>query len=233
MKTHNYEMFKFFRLNRRIYDSITKTIIESIKEIGYIESKPIIVTKDMYIIDGQHRYEACKKLKLPIFYEICNVDTAKAMILLNKCQKVWKLLDYIESWSAAGIDCYKKLLEFEKKYKLGISNTILICIGSTGTSKRRSDCIRKGEIFDINPKKEEIALFIFSCKTYLPFWKSKIFVHSVVTLFAKTTDKNRKKVLDNIQSLRQQALVVNYLSYYENILNKNNRKNDETRISLF
>ena len=39
------------------------------------------------------------------------------------------------------------------------------------------------------------------------------------------------KVLNKIQSLRQQATVVDYLAFYENILNRY-KKNDDKRICL-
>jgi len=229
MKTQNYEMFDFMTSNRNLNNGLIERLIKSINEIGYIESRPILVNESMVIIDGQHRFEACKRIGLPIYYEISNVDMNKAMIALNMNQQIWRLEDYITSWANQGKQCYKELLAFEEKYKLGTSNAIAILKGSKSGS---SNGIRAGLEFEVNPKKDEIAEFILKCKPFLPFYKNKNFVYSVEVLFRKTTVKNCNKVLDKIQPLRQQALLADYLSFYENILNRY-KKNDDDRISLF
>ena len=86
MKTKNYEMFEYMDSNRKINAGLVERLVKSIKEIGYIESRPIIVNEDMVVIDGQHRLEACKRLGIPVIYQVSNVDMSKAMIALNTNQ---------------------------------------------------------------------------------------------------------------------------------------------------
>ena len=229
MKTFNYEMFGFMQTNRDLRDSHIEHLMSSITELGYITALPVIVDESMIIIDGQHRFEACKRLGIPIYYEVSYVDKEKAKISLNMNQRIWRLEDYIGSWAKSGKQCYIELLEFENRYKLGISNSIVICHAMNG---RRANDIRKGKEFIVNPKRHEIAQFIFNCKPYFSFYKNKNFISSIERLFAKTSIKNVNKVFDRIQPLKQQVSVSDYLSIYENYLNRY-KKNDDERISLF
>jgi hypothetical protein len=228
METTNYGMFKFMPTNRRINQKLVDRLISSIKKIGYIKSRPVIINKAGVIIDGQHRYWACKQLGLPIYYEIEKVDMNKAMLELNMNQSVWKLTEYVESWANYDIECYKRLLEFDRTYKLGISNSIKII---KGLGHDNGKDIREGKDFKINTNSEEIADFIIKCKPFIHFYKNGSFVHSVLVLFKKTDAKSRKKILDNMASVRMQASVNNYLIVFENIINKHNR-NAAERVTL-
>jgi len=228
MKTTKYEMFRLMPNNRSINNALVKSLVKSIQEIGYIEARPVIVDSSFTIIDGQHRFEACKQLGLPIVYDISDVDANKAMIALNASQRVWALANYIESFANAGIECYAQVLEFENTYKLGMSNAITICI--TGRANY-AHFIKEGKEFITNPNKQAVALFLLQCKNWIGFYKAHKFVTAVTALFAKTTPENCRKVLDNIASLSEQPNHVSYLRCFENILNKNIRK-AQNRVSL-
>lgn len=219
MKTLDYSIFKFMASNRGINEGLVKRLITSIKKIGYIEGKPIIVNQDMVIVDGQHRFEACKRLQLPIHYSISNVSSEEAMIHLNMNQQIWRLEDYIHSWANRGKQVYKDLIEFEKQYKLGTSNNLVIF----RTSTRKADDVRNGVEFNVNPKAHNIATFILDCKPFLPYYANKVFVQSVVILFKNCNEKQIEKVKNKIFGVKQQAKVIDYLSIYENILNKYNK----------
>jgi hypothetical protein len=213
--------------NRILSNGLIQRLIKSINEIGYVTAKPIIVNESMVIIDGQHRFEACKQLGLPIYYEISNIDMNKAMISLNMNQQIWRLQDYVNSWAKNGIDCYQQLMDFEEKYHLGMSNAIVIC----RTNRLVPNDIRSGKIFVVNSKNHMIANFIINCRPYFSFYKDKCFVQSVEALYRKTSVENCNKVFSKIQPLKQQVSIVNYISFYENILNRY-KKNDENRIVL-
>lgn len=224
METYNYSIFKYIDTNRKINNSLVQKLIVSIQSIGYIKARPIIVDKNMTIIDGQHRFEACKRLNIPIHYETSSVDMTKAMIALNMNQQIWKLNEYVESYAKQGIYCYKYVLTFERKYKLGMTNSICICLGS---GYQISTKIRNGVEFEINPNANLIANFLIKCKNFLPFYKHSKFVQSIESLFKKTTLENCNKVFEKIQPLRQQSKITDYLSYYENILNRYKRSTDK------
>jgi len=66
--TYDYEIFKRMRGNRILNNSHVKNLVKSMKE-KYLP-QPILVNKDMEIIDGQHRFAAAEELNLPIHYLI-------------------------------------------------------------------------------------------------------------------------------------------------------------------
>ncbi len=228
MKTKNYEMFEYMDSNRKINAGLVERLVKSIKEIGYIESRPIIVNEDMVVIDGQHRLEACKRLGIPVIYQVSNVDMSKAMIALNMNQQIWRLSDYIDSYATQGKKCYKYILDFENKYKLGISNSIIICLNDYS---HRANDIRIGKEFTINPESNNIAKFIINCKSYFDFYKSQKFAHSVMLLHKYASKSDVNKVFEKIQSLRQLVKTSDYLNYYENIINRY-KKNSELKVVL-
>ena len=50
--------------NRAINQRQVERLMDSIKKHGFIESIPILVDPNGYVIDGQHRLEACKRLSI-------------------------------------------------------------------------------------------------------------------------------------------------------------------------
>lgn len=68
MMTNNYDLFKFMEGNRKLSSTNLNQIISSMKEKQLVI--PITVNEKFEIIDGQHRYEACKYLKLPVYFII-------------------------------------------------------------------------------------------------------------------------------------------------------------------
>lgn len=227
MKTTNYDLFSFMPNNRKIVKGLLNRIIESINKMGYLESRPIIINELFVIIDGQHRFMACKILGLPIFYAIENVDINEAMILLNKNQLIWRLQDYVNSWAENGIECYIELNKYENEFHFGTSNNLIIF---NGNSNNNAEKIRSGKPIKVSPQRYEIASYILKCKESIPFYKTKTFVNAVQILFKKVDYDMRYKVLDKIQTVKQQTNVSDYLTIFENILNKG--KHADNKISL-
>ena len=124
MTTTDYSKFQFLDYNRTVVPKRVQNIIESITKIGYVKSEPILVDENYFIIDGQHRFMACKELGLPIHYEYkeLDIDNKEAMLLLNKNQQIWRLEDYAQSWAKEGIAFYLEYICFENLYKLGATN---------------------------------------------------------------------------------------------------------------
>jgi hypothetical protein len=49
----------------------------------------------MYIVDGQHRLEACRELKIPVYYIIDEKAQEDDLIHLNTVRSNWTLPDYV------------------------------------------------------------------------------------------------------------------------------------------
>lgn len=221
MITKDYSLFKFFPGNRPINETHVDSIVKSIKEIGYMKHSKIVCTEEMAIIDGQHRYAACMKLGLPINYEIEDLPVDKAMVLLNKNQKSWKLSDYVNLHAGNGIKCYQTLIEFEEKYGLGYSNSIRVCFikASTGNT------IREGKEFELNEKRLEIVEFLREAGQFVSYWRNSKFVLAVLTAYTKLEDEDIEKLRISIGTIPQQPNTEAFLSIFENIINRSRKTN--------
>ena len=192
--------------------------MESIQDIGYIHGKTIIVDRDMNVIDGQHRLEACKRLSLPIYYMISTSDPQKTIIQLNAQQVGWKMNDYIQSWAGTGVKCYQDLIAFEQLHHLGITNSLLVLFDSSVDTADIKN-IKIGKKFKINPKADEIVAFIQACNL-APYYKSSYFIKALVKVFKLANNKQLEKIKQNIVSLPQQATAAAYVAAFENIVNR-------------
>lgn len=225
METRDYSKFKFLSENREIKKANVEKIKASVKEWGIIPGRPILIDGDGNIVDGQHRFIAYKELGRPIPYEVINGNVIQKTMALNSNQTQWKLQDYINSYAEQGIDCYRKLVKFEEKYKFGISASMYICFGFKATSTG----IRNGKQFLYLDDAEGMALFIESIKG-VSYSRTKRFIYAMIVLYAKTTFKQRELVKANILSVPQFAKVSDYLIAFENIINY--KKRGENRIKL-
>lgn len=218
LKTKDYDKFHKFDFNRGINNGLVNRLMESIKEIGYMPGKPIIVDKKMNIIDGQHRFTACVNLGIEVEYVITDVDPHTAIIKLNADQVNWKMIDYVNSWAQQGVKCYEHLLDFEERRGLGITNSVTILF-STNHDSSEMQRIKAGYKFQINPKAETIAAFIAHCKD-VPYYKSSYFIRAVVRLFRLANEEQIEKVKNGIISLPQQPTAAAYLAAFENLANR-------------
>lgn len=73
-KSYDYDKFKFVKYNRNICQKNLAKLIKLNEERGRFHLFPIVVDKELNIIDGQHRYEASKQLSVPIHYVIDTED---------------------------------------------------------------------------------------------------------------------------------------------------------------
>jgi len=226
METKDYSKFKFAKENRKTKKALVEKLKNSMSKHGFISGRPILITEDWVIVDGQNRFEAAKELGIGLHYDFLKGDHVEKMIDLNSSQSNWSLQDYINSYAMQNIDCYRKMVKFEEKHKLGPTNNISICIGAQINSKQ----IRDGKEFEVNPQSEEIAEFIFDCENVVPYFKNKEFVRSLVVLFKKTNEKQRETVRLNLIAVPMLAKVGDYLVCYENILNR--RKKESQKVKL-
>lgn len=74
-ETKEYEKFTFLSTNRPVQRNHVNKLKKSLSEYGFLESQPITVTEDYKILDGQHRFIACKEMGIPIKY--VKIDTKK------------------------------------------------------------------------------------------------------------------------------------------------------------
>lgn len=127
---HDYNKFKFLDgKNREPNERQINILMASIKELDLTMARPIM-THDWRILDGQHRFLACRNLNLPIYYlpleNLSEAEVYKALHLLNSNAKNWQSKDYINLYSSLSetnpdFEDYDYLKWFINEYKVSPS----------------------------------------------------------------------------------------------------------------
>jgi len=136
-QTIDYSLFKFSKANRKsLNETHIEKLVRSIRLNGYMHAFPIIVTPDLLVVDGQHRFNACRRLNLPIFYVIQNKKMEYILPLINNTQLKWNIVDWINYYAQNGNENYKLFQAFCTKYSFPPNSGIIILFkGRTGGSQ--------------------------------------------------------------------------------------------------
>lgn len=221
METRNYDKFSFYENNRKIYPAHVKNIVKSIERIGYIKNSSILVSSNHKIIDGQHRFMACKELNIPVYYEYSENESSHVILALNEAQQHWKLVDYVHLHASMGLKFYQELERFEEIHKIGMSNALVILSGSVGFSSRE---VQSGKEYPIFSRHSEILEFLFMAKEYISFWRNSKFVRAVIKIHYECSLRDIAKLKDKCMLFTPQVSHQDYLVMFENILNRSKKK---------
>lgn len=229
-KTLEYSWFKTIKENRPVLESWVVKLMESIVAIGFIYGRAIIVTTEGFIIDGQHTFEACKRLGLPIYYQVVKGDYTDIMIKLNTFTHKWQLAEFIDLWAGKGKEDYVRLKEFMVTHKVTANYALNILMGRPGG--RDGLKYKAGDPFVANPKAEEIMKFLHDCKPYHNFSTKVNFTRAVTIIFSKVSEKKIAKLKRKIGAIPEQASTSDYLKLFENIINKGSHENERIHLII-
>lgn len=112
LSTTDYSIFKSIEANRDILPGHVSNLVDKIQKRNLLDVNPMLLTSDLFIIDGQHRLEAARLLGVPIYYVISDRLTTQDISILNTSKKLWKLTDYLNFYMISGKEEYKKLSKF-------------------------------------------------------------------------------------------------------------------------
>ena len=114
LTTTDYTIFKRLKGNREVEPRRVTMLMNSIKQIGWV-SNPIIVNDKMEIIDGQGRFEALKRLGMPVEYHVVNKAGLDECRVMNNRMRKWNTDNYVDSYAETGVTDYqriKQLMEY-------------------------------------------------------------------------------------------------------------------------
>lgn len=179
-----------------------RRIADSMRQRNLMPYQPVITNEEMYVIDGQHRIEAAKMLKIDVhFIIIPNVDLA-TIRLLNANMKAWTARDFVESYSKTGNAHYTALLQFIDHYKIPLTAAAQILTDSLITlgGGKISTTIRNGsfEIKDLDGARKLMDFL----KEIEPFtdagvWRAREFMKAIVMLTKR--GMKQKQLLDRFK----------------------------------
>jgi hypothetical protein len=220
--TRDYFAFTFYESNRDL--SRTKAnldlIIKSMSKYGYLPGKPIMVSTDFKIIDGQHRFVAAKRLGLPIRFVVVDLFSTEAeelIPILNAAQRDWLTADYVWHYAKKRVPCYMYLQDFKERHHIEMAATVRICINKYAPGK----IVRQGIEFKPYGKAENIANFLTNARQHIDHWNRSYFINAVIMMYHRIDNERLiNKLADNIIRVTPQASPNDYLAVFENIINK-------------
>lgn len=128
--TTDYSRFKQNPHNRPLNPDHVKKLVEAIQKKDLLSCNPIIVDRDMYVIEGQHRLKAAELLEKPIYYIINEESQDEDIILMNSTRKNWGLENYCKFYINKGNINYKNIKEYSVLYDVSLN--VLLNMGIAG-----------------------------------------------------------------------------------------------------
>tara|TARA_R110002167_G_scaffold248456_1_gene454457 strand:+ start:31 stop:771 length:741 start_codon:yes stop_codon:yes gene_type:complete len=141
-----YGDFKFLKGNRDINEKKVNKIIDSIQidGIDILKYSPIIVDKELKILDGQHRFYVSKKLGRPVFYVIVEDFGIKGVTRINSNSSNWKVKDFLNSFIDMKFEAYIKINELMKSHRATPLLIGALLHESTAYMKQQKDTFNDG-----------------------------------------------------------------------------------------
>jgi hypothetical protein len=139
--TKDYSIFKEFNSNRELDPKHVNRLVRAITKKNLLCMNPIIVDKQMRVIDGQHRLAAAQLLNVEIFY--IESDAAREDIsVLNSNQKNWNAMDYINYFTIEKVSSFLSLSALINHYPDMAVSALLSLSNSEG--KRSLEQLKSG-----------------------------------------------------------------------------------------
>ena len=177
--TTDYFLFKILNGNRTINMAHLHNLRKSI--VNNFLFTVIIVNEKYEIIDGQHRFQIIKELKLPLNYIVCEGYGLKEVHSLNQNSRSWDAEDFMNGYADMGIDDYIAYRTFKKKYGIGHQETMTV-LGGKSYGHLKSD-FAEG-LFKIKSlvEAEKTMQTIFRVEPYYSGFKRRTFVNAMFQL---------------------------------------------------
>lgn len=124
----DYRKFKFIEANRDLNEHHVKEIMKEIQNKDLRDEAPVKVSKRYELMEGQHTFASCERLKLPVKY-IFSKMTVDDIGRYNGSQKQWTSPQVLNHYCVRGFEDYLILNDFYKKYKYPISTLLVLLSG--------------------------------------------------------------------------------------------------------
>lgn len=172
LETSDYTQFKKHPANRDVDEKSIDRLAEAIQKKNLLKSHPVVVDKEFYIIDGQHRIEACKKLQIPVTFIVDETITPEDMITLNTNSKSWNMDNFLNFYVSKGKQDYILLDQFIHREKFPINIALRLLNGNRNGSFYKD--YKDGNYKFPNPKElEEVLLKQLQINQVINYVKTK------------------------------------------------------------
>ncbi|MDQ5930912.1 MAG: hypothetical protein QG674_76 [Patescibacteria group bacterium] len=186
-QTHQYNAITRLQENRDLNEAHVHALMQSFQKDGYLFTI-LYLNENLEMIDGQHRFEAAKRLHLPVFFIICPGWSIKEVAILNVNSKNWTMEDFMNTHAKSGNMNYVTFKDFFDNHQFDITTCQMILFGrrTGGAASSTNDEFRSGKMIltDTDAKVgRRKAEMIEELKDFHPLaWKSRNFVEAILKI---------------------------------------------------
>jgi hypothetical protein len=229
LESNNYARFELTAFNRDAEK--TKLLEKSMLKHGWIDACPLHVVRTaegkLLIKQGHHRFNAARKLGIPIKYVECNDEAT--IHELEKTTKHWNLADYLTSYCRVGLPEYIKVREFCDDTGISIPPAVSMLGGHSAGSGNFQEAFKDGTY---KTKKEcghaecVKSIILHFKKHSVKFYNAALLVQAVSKIaWLEALDiaqfKSKVKLYHGIMEKR--ANLEQYLDMLEELYNRQSR----------
>lgn len=220
--TRDYDKFSFIESNRVLNKGHVANLETAFEDYGNLTRvQPILVNEKFQIIDGQHRFLACKDMGVPIYFtQIPGLGIAEARSM-NILHSSWNMDDYARSYALEGDPNYQKYLRIREDY--GFGHSIVLVYALNDQSHGAFAKFRRGEFVLADEKGTRERLnALAEIGMLVPFVNRKEFAMAILKAI-KLEGYDQKRMLKKLELhnnlLEERAHVSDYLRLLETIYN--------------
>ena len=197
MSTKKYDDFKLMKGNRKLNKVNYAKLVKSINEEQLII--PILVNEKMEIIDGQHRFAACKDLNKPVYFFIINGYGIDQVKRANAVSSNWIKEDYLEMFIEEENKEYIEFKGIRERYDISISNLLKVFAKTQNKQVARISMEFEDGQFTLE-NKEKVIEFLTSLEDFNFFkgYKTTQFITAFLKLFFKE-DYSHTKMKERLE----------------------------------
>jgi hypothetical protein len=222
-ETIEYDVFERFPGNRPVDEGHVIDLMRRMKRKDL--KTPIQINQEFQVIDGQHRLESRKRLKLPVYFFCAEEQSLTDIQDMNAGQKSWRNDDYVESFIEQGKKDYEVYKWFRDHYALPHSESVIILqgiyspLGTKGVgSIFKSGSLKVGSLAEA----KKIAERFKELQPFFDGWNHSKFVSAMLSIMKKRRFDWKHfigKVKANPAYLKRQATTDMYLQHIEDLYN--------------
>lgn len=215
--SRNYDQFHFIGGNRQIDRGNVDKIKESMQEEQLII--PVIVNENYGIVDGQHRFTACKELGFPVYYTVQEGYGISQVLRANQGSKKWVNEDFLYQHIQLNNENYIDFRNLCQLYNISVSDMMkLFCTIQDEKMSIFKQNFRNGAF--VMDHKEDATKFLnalskFNTDTFHKHYTKSSFVSAFMKLYFRqdySQDVMNAKLDTNGYQLRQCSTSNDYLS---------------------
>lgn len=135
LETTHYEWFNMNVKNRPLSEERVHGFMREFKKGNFfMKDFPAVVDGEYTIIDGQHRFEAVRRMELPFYFKLA-MDISLDKVTVVQTNSGWSVYDYIHAYIKQQNQNYVVLSRFMKRYGMTASLAIEMIKGFSQSMK--------------------------------------------------------------------------------------------------